>query len=268
MLRLPNKLFILLLFVIPSFAWALPSDREQQIDIEADHAQIDDSRGITQYKGRAILTQGTLKVEGDIITFYYDENKELTKIIAQGNLAKYQQVQKPGEAPVKARALQMEYYAQKQMLYLVGKGHIKQNSDEFSGARIEYDLDKNIINASSTPAKSNGKPQEKQRIHIIIQPTSTKKKLTTNSTGTNLKAAIEPIALDAEQVKGYKTATATTTLNIRTGPGTQYNKLGVLYSGSSVYILTEQNKWVQVRGASEGQPSVGWVSRSYLTENN
>jgi lipopolysaccharide export system protein LptA len=72
---------------------------------------LDDKSGITQYKGNAILTQGTLKITGDVITFYYDQNKQITKAIAQGNFSTYQQVQKPGEEPVRARALQMEYHA-------------------------------------------------------------------------------------------------------------------------------------------------------------
>lgn len=55
--------------LIPAIALALPSDREQPINIEADHAQLDDETGVTQYKGDAILTQGTLRIEGDVITF-------------------------------------------------------------------------------------------------------------------------------------------------------------------------------------------------------
>ena len=91
-----NKLLIGLLALLPSIAVALPSDRDKPINIEADHAQLDDKLGITQYKGRAVLTQGTLRIDGDIITFYYDKNKKLTKMIAQGKMAKYQQIQNPG----------------------------------------------------------------------------------------------------------------------------------------------------------------------------
>ena len=85
--QLHNKLLIVLLTLLPALAWALPSDREQPISIEADHAQLDDKQGITQYKGKAVLTQGTLRIEGDIITFYYGEDKQIIKAVAQGNLA-------------------------------------------------------------------------------------------------------------------------------------------------------------------------------------
>ena len=101
----------LLLFWLPISAWALPSDRDQPINIEADHAQMDDASGVAQYKGDAILTQGTLRIEGDVITFYYDENKQLKKAVAEGKLATYKQVHKQGEEPVRAKALRMDYMA-------------------------------------------------------------------------------------------------------------------------------------------------------------
>lgn len=265
MLRLQSKLLTLLL-VIPVFAWALPSDREQPIEIEADHAQMDDSQGITQYKGKAILTQGTLRIEGDIITFYYDDEKQLTKAIAQGNLAKYQQIQKPGEAPVKARALQMEYHARSQMIYLIGKGHVKQNGDEFSGARIEYDINKNIVNASSKPAVSGVTPRKKERIHIIIQPPG--KKQPKAAVKTPVKKDIPKEIPAPAVVSGYPTAITLTNLNVRTGPGTNYNKLGVFPNGSLVYVLTEQKEWVQVRGMVNDKAIIGWTSRRYLQESN
>ncbi len=120
--RLVSKLLFILLISLPLYTWALPSDREQPIEIEADHAQLDDEQGITQYKGKAILTQGTLRIEGDIITFYYDDNKQLTKAVAQGKRASYEQIQKAGEAPIRAKAYAMEYHAQAQKIYLIGKG--------------------------------------------------------------------------------------------------------------------------------------------------
>jgi lipopolysaccharide export system protein LptA len=260
MLHLPNKLLLLLVFIMPSTAWSLSTDKDQPIEIEADHAQMDDVKGITQYKGNAVLTQGTLRIEGDIITFYLDKNRELIKVIAQGKLAKYQQIQKPGETPIKARALQLEYYAQTQMMHLLGKGHVWQNGNETRGARIEYDINKNTANASSEPAKIDGQPLKKERIHMIFQPP-----------GKQQAAAKKPEAIIQQgvvpqELEGYPTAHTTSGLNVRTGPGTQYQKLGSLPKDSLVYILTEQKEWVQVRGVVQGKAVIGWVARSYISE--
>lgn len=261
-----SKLLLTLLLLAPALTWALPSDREKPIEIEADHAQLDDEKGVTQYKGTAILTQGTLKIEGDIITFYYDDDKQLTKAVAQGKLAKYQQVQKPGEKPVRAQALQMEYHAKSQKIYLLGKGHVWQGGDEFSGDRIEYDITRNVVNASSKPVKEGTKPRKGERIHIIIQPPGSKKK----SKPATSKPKVEPKATTApspeikQQGDSYPTAMTTTNLNVRTGPGTQYNKLGTFNPADEVIILTEQKEWLQVRGEIDGQVIIGWVSRRYI----
>lgn len=262
MRHLQIKLLIALIVFLPSLSWALPSDRNQPIDIEADHAELDDANGITQYKGKAILTQGTLRIEGDIITFYYDANKQLTKAVAQGNLATYKQVQKPGEEPVRARALQMEYYAKSQKIYLLGQGHVWQAGDEFSGNKIEYDINKNVVTANSAPVEVAGEKQESGRVHIIIQPPGSKKKTTAPKIVPNTK--VEPTALVDENTAQYPAASTTTTLNVRTGPGVQYNKIGIFSPSSEVIILTEQKDWLQVRGEIDGQVVIGWVNRRYI----
>jgi lipopolysaccharide export system protein LptA len=256
MLRLVNKFLLLLLILSPTYVWALDSDKEQPIEVEADHAQIDELKGMTQYKGNAIVTQGTLRLEGDIITFYLDKDKQIKKVIAQGKRAKYQQVQTPGEAPVKARALTMEYHAKSQMVYLIGQGYIWKNGDEFSGPRIEYDIDKNSVNASSQSTNNGEQPKKNGRIHMIIQPASSKKKAAPVKT--------KETFIDPTITEGYPSATVTTTLNARTGPGTQYSKVGVFANGSVVYILTQQNDWVQVRGMINNEAAIGWVAKRYI----
>ena len=267
MLHRHNKLLIGLLALLPSLAVALPSDRDKPISIEADHAQLDDELGITQYRGRAILTQGTLRIDGDIITFYYDKNKQLTKVVAQGKMAKYQQVQKPGEDPVKAEALQMEYHAGGQKIHLLGQGFVWQNGSKFSGNRIEYDIARNIVNANAKPVTVGNKVERtKGRVHFIIDPNnqqiSNKKK--------QKKQPIEPIIEnDTQENSGaaYPSTQTLSGLNIRTGPGKNYDNLATLVAGSELIVLTEQNDWLQVRGISSGQVVIGWVHRNYVSPN-
>ncbi|MCX4187446.1 lipopolysaccharide transport periplasmic protein LptA [Methylophaga sp. OBS4] len=267
-MHLQTKLMALLILTVPVLSWALPSDREQPINIEADHAQLDDKEGITQYKGDAILTQGTLKITGDIITFFYDENKQLTKAVAQGKLATYEQVQKPGEAPVRARALQMEYYADRQKIYLLGEGHVWQAGDEFTGNRIEYDINNNVVTANSAPITVGGETQKKGRVHIIIQPPGTQKKTTPVKPGsektTQPKAPSQTPPTGDSSDKSYPTAITTTRLNVRTGPGTHYNKIGTYDQGLEVIVLTRQQSWAQVRGMIDGDVVIGWVNQRYL----
>jgi len=274
-----SKLIFALIALLPAVTWALPSDRNKPINIEADHAQLDDKTGVTQYKGRAVLTQGTLRIDGDIITFYYDDQKQLTKVVAQGKLAKYQQVQKVGEAPVKARALQMEYHAAIEKIYLLGQGHIDQSGDEFSGNRIEYDIKRNVVNANARPVTIGNKTETTQgRVHIIINPNTqnvtskpSKKpaaKPSTPKSASNDAEPVAPIIANDAQATGYPTTRNTTRLNVRTGPSKQYDKIATFESNSELIVLTEQNDWLQVRGEANGQVVIGWIHRSYVSPNN
>ena len=79
MLHRSSRFLFSLVALLPTIAWTLPSDSSKPINIEADHAQLNDSSGITQYKGNAVLTQGTLRIDGDIITFHYMVKNSLLK---------------------------------------------------------------------------------------------------------------------------------------------------------------------------------------------
>ena len=278
-----NKLLIGLLALLPSIVVALPSDRDKPINIEANHAQLNDKLGITQYKGRAVLTQGTLRIDGYIITFYYDKNKKLTKVVAQGKMAKYQQIQNSGEDPVKAEALQMEYHASSQKIHLLGKGFVWQNGSKFSGNRIEYDIARNVVNANAKPITIGNKIERtKGRVHFIIDPNnqqiSNKPKPKPKPIAEVkpkpkqlAKAPLEPIIANDTQAassgSAYHTTRSLSRLNIRTGPGENYNKLATFNTGSELVVLTEQNGWIQVRGISNSQVVIGWVHRNYVSPN-
>jgi lipopolysaccharide export system protein LptA len=170
----------------------------------------------------------------------------------------------------------MEYYADKQKIYLIGDGHIWQNGDEFTGNYIEYDIARNVVSANSKPVTVDGETQKKGRVHIIIQPQNTRKPSSPESTKeTPAKQPDAPAAEKSQseessnaaptsEPKAYPTALTTTTLNVRTGPGTQYQKLGTFAQDSEVIVLTRQPDWVQVRGTVNGEVVIGWVNSRYL----
>lgn len=267
MRHLLTSFLAVLLTGMPLLALALPSDREKPINIEADHAQMDDRQGVTQYKGDAILTQGTLKITGDVITFFYNENRELEKAVAEGNLATYRQVHKQGDEPVRAKGLQMEYYAGEQKIYLIGDGYVWQSGDEFEGNHIEYDIERNQVIANSRPVTIGG--QEKRdddgRVHVTIQPQS---KRNNNPSSSSAASPSEPIAApSSESDAAYPIGLIETDLNVRTGPGTSYEKLATFAANTEVRVLTEQDDWAQVKGFIDGESVVGWISQRYLNRD-
>ena len=42
-------------------SWALPSDRDQPIRVQADSAELDDKQGVAVYRGAVVITQGDRK---------------------------------------------------------------------------------------------------------------------------------------------------------------------------------------------------------------
>src|SRR5690606_2720834 len=123
--------------------------------------------------------------------------------------------------PVKAKALQMEYYADRQKLYLIGKGHAWQQGDEFTGNHIEYDIKRDFVTANSSPINVGGEDQPKGRVHVIIQPQNGGTN-TTNKTSTKpvVKETIngndENATSSQSSTTSYPKAITTTRLNIRT----------------------------------------------------
>ncbi len=246
-----------LLIALPSLGWALPDDRNQPINIESDHARMDDHKRTTRYYGDAVLTQGTLKIEGDVITLYYDDNKQIVKMIAKGKPARYQQLQNPISKPVRARALQMEYHAQSQMIYLLEQGYVWDNGDIITGSRIEYDTHNNRVIANSAPDKIGDGEQQDTRVNMVIHP-NTSQQVAPSSPQVEAETSLSQSSL----------VTAITRINMRIGPGKQYSKLGVISKGSQLIILAEQEDWLQVSVSINGRTVIGWVARRLVNVVN
>ncbi len=156
-------------------AWALSTDRDQPIEIEADRAEADDSRRVTVYQGNVILDQGTLRITGDTVTIYFDESGELTKLVSIGRPARFRQLPDGESEYRRARAQRMEYYAKQDLIVLLGKAAYGQGKDRITAERIVYDSRRSRIKADSAaraPAgagKQAGKP-DGGRVRIKIMP--------------------------------------------------------------------------------------------------
>ena len=59
--------------------------------------------------------------------------------------------------------------------------------------------------------------------------------------------------------------TASPSLNVRSGPGTNYRLIGSLYTGDQVAVLDSSSGWYQVRFVQGASAVTGWVSASYVT---
>jgi lipopolysaccharide export system protein LptA len=149
-------------------AWALPSDREQPIRVQADSAELDDKQGVAVYRGGVVITQGTLKITGDTVTITQDANGEIEVFTSVGKPAYYEQKPSVDKDIVKAYGLTIQYYATNERIVLIDQAKVIQQGNTFEGEKIVYDTQRQIVNAGRATGSDLSVPRP--RIDMILQP--------------------------------------------------------------------------------------------------
>ena len=85
-------------------AWALPSDRNQQITLLADRATFSEKTGVTTYTGNVVIEQGTMKLQANSIVANLNSRKEISTITANGSPARFQQKLEANKGLAKGQA--------------------------------------------------------------------------------------------------------------------------------------------------------------------
>ncbi len=150
------------LLCLPLPAWALSTDRNEPINIEADSATLNESSGISTYRGNVHLQQGTMHLRGDNMTVLVRDDR-IEKVMLAGNPATYVQRPDDSDEDQHAEARRIEYYASENRMILLENARIWQTGkDQFSSDRIVFNLADNTVNA--------GGGSSKDRVRITLQP--------------------------------------------------------------------------------------------------
>lgn len=158
-----------------STAQALSTDHEQPIELEADRGWLNQHARSSVYEGNVVLTQGSLRLEGDRLEIYYTEDKRLRLAVLEGQPARGRQLPTVGAEAHEAEALRLEYHAIKGRILLIGRAMVRQPLATMESDQIEYDIIKNAVVAhSSPPEERHGGPAEEKRdegrVKLTIQP--------------------------------------------------------------------------------------------------
>ena len=143
-------------------ALALQSDRSQPITIDADSAERDEQAGTTTYSGKVEMAQGSMRIQADKIIIYSTKDK-VSKIVASGKPAKYEQKPNEKDGKVIASANILEYRIDEESLRLIEQASLNQEGTSLSGSSIEYDVRKSVVKAGSNQTKN-------QRVRMVIPP--------------------------------------------------------------------------------------------------
>ncbi|MGV8844298.1 MAG: lipopolysaccharide transport periplasmic protein LptA [Pseudomonas sp.] len=149
-------------------AWALPSDSEQPIRVQADSAELDDKQGVAVYRGGVIVTQGTLKITGDTVTITQTPDGAIDVFTSVGRPAYYEQKPAPDKQIVKAYGLTIQYFTSNERIVLIDQAKVVQEGNTFEGEKIIYDTQRQIVNAGRATGTKVTTPRP--RIDMVIQP--------------------------------------------------------------------------------------------------
>lgn len=154
--------------LLPQLVLALPSDREKPIEIESDSAEIDNSKGVSVYRGDVIMTQGTTRITGDEVTIYSTKDK-VQRVIASGDntRAYYEEVQDKEQGLLQAWGYTIDYQLEKDQIELIRDGELKNQGDAFKGEKISYNITLQTVNATSEKNEGGSR-----RVQMVIHPKS------------------------------------------------------------------------------------------------
>jgi len=158
--------FILLSsLLLHNTCWALQTDSQQPIKVEADKASIEKKSGTSTYNGNVVVRQGSMRISADtlIITTYQGK---FQKMVAQGNPTTFQQKTDSNHKTISSSARKITFLANKDIVIFEKNAVLKQGKNTFASNRIVYDIKVDQVNAGK---KSGG-----DRVIITIQPANDK----------------------------------------------------------------------------------------------
>ena len=170
-MRLVNTLpllFSLAAAIGSSAAWALPTDREQPIRVQADSAELDDKQGVAVYRGDVVVTQGSMKLTGNTVTLKQNKDGEIEVVSSVGKPAYFEQKPAPDKQITQAYGLTIQYFVSQNRVVLIDQAKVIQEGNTFEGEKIVYDTQRQIVNAGRATGSQVTTPRP--RIDMVIQP--------------------------------------------------------------------------------------------------
>ncbi len=143
---------------------ALPTDRQQVMQVAADSASLSQAEHRGEYKGNVEMIQGSSNLRAAYAETRADEKNHLSFAIAKGdnkNQAHYWTKTALDKPALHAFADIIRYYPQKNLIVLEGNARIEQGKNSFIAAKISYDtVNQNVLSESN----------QQQRTSITIYP--------------------------------------------------------------------------------------------------
>lgn len=162
-IKLTRSLGLILLLATASGALALPEDREQNFELQANQQTFDQKNGRVTYTGNARLQQGSLIIRADTIVVQFNQENSVEKVIAEGQPAHFEQQPSADRGIVSANAGTIVYDSAANTVSLDKGARLEQDGAIMKGQQIRYDIGRELVSAE-------GDAQSEQPIQMTIPP--------------------------------------------------------------------------------------------------
>lgn len=150
---------------LPALAQSSPSQQQAPVEVEADQLDLDQRAGTAVYTGDVNIRQGAMQLRGERVAIERNEAGELSRATSTGERA-YLRHQPPGQdGPTEGWARRIIYHVAERRIELIDQAELNQQEDTFTGGRLEYFIDREVIQA-----RSDVEGSEPQRIRMTLQP--------------------------------------------------------------------------------------------------
>ncbi|MES9862735.1 MAG: lipopolysaccharide transport periplasmic protein LptA [Candidatus Thiodiazotropha sp. LLP2] len=151
-----------LIFFSAMQVFALESDRDQPMQLEADSLAIDESTGVSLYEGNVKITQGSMKLWAERLWVHRRQGKT-ERIISEGSPTRFSQLPEVDGVEVQGQARRMEIHLDRDEMLLIDNALLEQGGNSFRNDRIVY-------NRANAQVKAGSSAQGKERVQVVIEP--------------------------------------------------------------------------------------------------
>ena len=159
--KIKRAVFIVLILLLPTQLLALPEDRQQPIQVEANSLEVRDQENINIYTGNVRLQQGSLEFRSELLTLHFDDQNELVLIEMTGAPATFRQLDDQ-QQEMNGQAEKLQYRRSESILILSGKARFSHKGDTIESNRIQLNTETKSIQAGSS--------EPDNRVRMLIQP--------------------------------------------------------------------------------------------------
>jgi lipopolysaccharide export system protein LptA len=157
---LENKIWAAIFCLITSTVYAEKSDRVKPMDIEANHASLDQKSQLSVFTGNVMMVQGTMRLLANKVMIREDkEGNQYSE--GQGTPVKFRQKMDNSPDYIEAQALRFTYDGKTGILKLYDKAWVRRGKDEVKGDIITYDMQHETYDAHT---------QQASRVNVTITP--------------------------------------------------------------------------------------------------